>query len=76
MSSHLFQCCFIICLSYVVCLPAECFNYYSEFSLSSEYNPNISPNFTTSVKETTILYKVAEVSYSIKYGKIKKNQDI
>ena len=45
----------------VLGLPSYCFNYYSEFSLDQDYNPNIYPEANTTITDITTLYKISEV---------------
>ena len=46
-------------------LPSYCYNYYSEFSLTNDYNPNIYPEINTTVQEVTGLYNIIEVIQGI-----------
>ena len=43
-------------------LPPFCYNYYTEFELDEDYNPNIYPEVNTKITDITTLYKVSEVS--------------
>ena len=46
-------------------LQSYCHNYYSEFSLPKDYNPNIYPEINTTVQEVTGLYNIIEVIQGI-----------
>ena len=52
---------YVITFNPVWGLPAYCYNYYTEFALDEDYNPNIYPEVNTTITDITTLYKVSEV---------------